>query len=84
MIKINFPEEQPTLRNRNGSNEIFDQIRKKWLVLTPEEWVRQNIITFLTIRKNVPSPLISVEKELKLGELKKRYDIVVFNREMTP
>ena len=84
MIKINFPEEQPTLRNRNGSNEIFDQIRKKWLVLTPEEWVRQNIITFLTTRKNVPSPLISVEKELKLGELRKRYDIVVFNRQMAP
>jgi hypothetical protein len=84
MIKINFPQEQPPLRNRNGSNEIFDQIRKKWLVLTPEEWVRQNIIAFLTICKSVPSPLISVEKELKLGELKKRYDIVVFNREMTP
>jgi len=84
MIKINFPEQQPALRNRNGTNEIFDQIRKKWLVLTPEEWVRQNIIGFLTIGKNVPSPLISIEKELKLGELKKRYDIVIFNRQMVP
>jgi len=84
MIKINFPEEQPALRNTNGSNEIFDRIRKKWLVLTPEEWVRQNIIGFLTIGKKVPSPLISIEKELKLGELKKRYDIVVFDRQMAP
>lgn len=84
MIKINFPKEQPRLRDNKGLKEIFDSIRKKWLVLTPEEWVRQNIICFLLMKKNVPSSLVSVEKKIKLGELKKRYDIVVYNRQTLP
>jgi len=84
MIKIDFPKEQPKLRQKGSVNEIFDAIRKKWLVVTPEEWVRQNIILFLLLRKNYPSSLISVEKEIRLADLKKRYDIVVFNRETIP
>ena len=84
MIKIEFPKEQPKLRQNGTVNEIFDAIRKKWLVLTPEEWVRQNIILYLLLKKSFPSSLISVEKEIKLADLKKRYDIVVFNRETIP
>lgn len=84
MIKIGFPKEQPKIRQNGRVNEIFDAIRKKWLVLTPEEWVRQNIILYLLLEKNFPSSLISVEKEIKLAGLKKRYDIVVFNRETHP
>jgi hypothetical protein len=84
MIKINFPEEQPRLRDNSGIKEIFDTTRKKWLVLTPEEWVRQNIICFLLVKKKVPSSLVSVEKEIKLGALKKRYDIVIYNRQAIP
>ncbi|MEO6894387.1 MAG: type I restriction enzyme HsdR N-terminal domain-containing protein [Ginsengibacter sp.] len=84
MIKINFPKEQPKLRDNNGTKEIFDIIRKKWLVLTPEEWVRQNIILFLLLQKKVPSSLISVEKGIKLGDLKKRYDLVIYNRQTLP
>ena len=84
MIKIEFPKEQPKLRRNEGVKEIFDVIRKKWLVLTPEEWVRQNIILFLLFTQNFPSSLISVEKEIKLADLKKRYDIVVFNRQTLP
>lgn len=84
MIKIEFPKEKPRIRKNNDVNEIFDMIRKKWLVLTPEEWVRQNIILFLLLQKKYPSSLISVEKEIKLADLKKRYDIVVFDRQMLP
>jgi hypothetical protein len=84
MIKIEFPKEKPRIRKSNDVNEIFDKIRKKWLVLTPEEWVRQNIILFLLLQKKYPSSLISVEKEIKLADLKKRYDIVVFDRQMLP
>ena len=84
MIKIEFPKEKPRIRKNNDVNEIFDMIRKKWLVLTPEEWVRQNIILFLLLQKKYPSSLISVEKEVKLADLKKRYDIVVFDRQMLP
>jgi hypothetical protein len=84
MIKIEFPKEQPKLRQNRSVNEIFDAIRKKWLVLTPEEWVRQNIILYLLLQRNFPSSLISVEKEIRLADLKKRYDIVVFNRQTRP
>lgn len=84
MIKIEFPKEKPRIRKNNYVNEIFDPIRKRWLVLTPEEWVRQNILLFLLLQKNYPSSLISIEKEIKLAELKKRYDVVVFDRQMLP
>jgi hypothetical protein len=84
MIKIEFPKEQPKTRQRSGVNEIFDTVRKKWLVLTPEEWVRQNVLQFLLLKKNYPASLIAIEKEIRLGELKKRCDIVVYNRNSEP
>lgn len=84
MIKINFPKERIKITQRKGVNEVFDEIRKKWLVLTPEEWVRQNILQFLLINKKYPASLIAVEKEIKLGELKKRCDIVVYTRTSEP
>jgi len=84
MIKIEFPKEAIKLQQRKGVNEVFDVIRKKWLVLTPEEWVRQNIIQFLLIKMKYPASLIAVEKEIKLGELKKRCDIVAYNRLSKP
>jgi len=84
MIEIEFPKEQPKTRQRSGVNEIFDTIRKKWLVLTPEEWVRQNVLQFLLLKKNYPASLIAIEKEIRLGELKKRCDIVVYNRNSEP
>lgn len=84
MIKIEFPKEQPVVRQSEQSNEIFDPVRKKWLILTPEEWVRQNIIQFLLFKQKYPLSLISVEKEIKLADLKKRYDIVVYNRQTQP
>ena len=84
MIKIEFPKDQFKVQQREGVNEIFDAIRKKWLVLTPEEWVRQNIIQFLLIKKDYPASLIAIEKEIKLGELKKRCDVVVYNRQSQP
>lgn len=58
---------------------IFDEIRKKFIILTPEEWVRQNMIQFLIVEKNYPKSLINVEKVLFVNGLRKRYDIVVYN-----
>jgi hypothetical protein len=84
MIKIEFPKEKPVIRQSEKAEEIFDPVRKKWLILTPEEWVRQNIIQFLLLKQKYPLPLISVEKEVKLADLKKRYDIVVYNRQTQP
>ena len=84
MIKIEFPKQGLKVQQRQGIDEIFDPVRKKWLLLSPEEWVRQNLIQFLLISKNYPLPLIAIEKEIKLGELRKRCDIVVYNRDMQP
>jgi len=84
MIKIEFPKGQIKVQQRQNINEVFDTVRKKWLLLTPEEWVRQNIIQYLLITKNYPPALIAIEKEIKLGELRKRCDIVVYDRNMLP
>lgn len=84
MIKIEYPEYPFKIKKEKGAELIFDAFRKRWLVLTPEEWVRQNILQFLTAVKKYPAKLIAVEKEIMLGELKKRCDIVVYNREALP
>ncbi|MEO8854628.1 MAG: type I restriction enzyme HsdR N-terminal domain-containing protein [Ginsengibacter sp.] len=84
MIKIDFPDERPKLRQTKKIKEIFDMVRKKWLVLTPEEWVRQNILLFILVKMNYPASLIAIEKEIKLGELKKRCDIVVYSNNAEP
>ena len=79
MQKLNFPTY--TFRFKTSENKllIFDDIRKKFVVWQPEEWVRQNCVQFLVHEKNYPKSLINVEKELKINNLRKRYDIVVFN-----
>ncbi len=84
MIKIEFPRNEVKTRKLNDVREVFDTIRKKWLLLTPEEWVRQNMIQYLLLVKKYPSSLIAVEKEIRLGELKKRCDLVVYNRASLP
>lgn len=61
---------------------IFDNIRKKWVLLTPEEWVRQNFIAYLVTEKKYPASLFAVEKEIKLGELKKRCDVVIYRNNL--
>lgn len=66
----------------NGKDQIFDPFRKTWVVLTPEEWVRQNLLQYLVQTLHYPSSLIAVEKEIKLGELSKRFDIVVYKNEL--
>jgi hypothetical protein len=83
MIKIEFQKGKVAIVKRNGISEVFDPIRKKWLLLTPEEWVRQNFVQFI-LSQNYPASLIAIEKEVRLGELKKRCDIVVYNRKMNP
>tara|TARA_R110002072_G_scaffold125944_3_gene262586 strand:+ start:123586 stop:124050 length:465 start_codon:yes stop_codon:yes gene_type:complete len=83
----NFTAMQPLEFNsysfRFKSNEnnrlIFDEIRKKFVVLTPEEWVRQHVVQFLLSEKNYPKSHINVEKQLLLNGTKKRYDVLVFN-----
>ena len=84
MIIINYPEPDFRIKNKEGKESIFDILRKKWVVLTPEEWVRQNFIKYLIEDKKYPSSLIATEKELRLGELKKRFDILVYDKNHKP
>ena len=61
---------------------IFDAIRKKWVQLTPEEWVRQNFLQYLLQEKKYPAALLAVEKEVQLADVKKRCDIVVYRNSL--
>lgn len=78
MQKLNFPDFQFRFKNRENKTLIFDVIRKKFVVLTPEEWVRQHVVQFLIYEKGYPLSLINVEKQLKLHNTTKRYDIIVY------
>ena len=79
MLPLNFPAYTFRFKNSENKVHIFDVIRKKFMVLQPEEWVRQHWVHHLIEDKNYPKSLINVEKQLIINSLKKRYDIVVFN-----
>lgn len=78
MQKLNFPSYSFRFKNSENKVAIFDEIRKKFIILTPEEWVRQHTIQFLLQEKKYPKSYINVEKLIKVNDLIKRYDIVVF------
>jgi hypothetical protein len=85
MQHLNLPEfDFRTKINDKGKTEIFDSIRKKWLLLTPEEWVRQYFVNFLIEHKKFPASLMAIEKGLKVNNLAKRTDIVQYNRQGKP
>ena len=79
MQQLNFKQYSFRFKNRENKPLIFDVVRKKFMVLTPEEWVRQNTIQYLVKELNIPLSLINVEKQIKLHGTIKRYDIVTFN-----
>ncbi|MCW3081468.1 type I restriction enzyme HsdR N-terminal domain-containing protein [Segetibacter sp.] len=78
MITINYPTPTFKIKDEQGKEAIFDECRKLWVLLTPEEWVRQNFLQYLMQVKKYPCSLIAVEREITLGDTKKRFDIVVF------
>lgn len=79
MQPLDFPKYQFRFKSSENKTFIFDEIRKKFIVLTPEEWVRQHVIQFLISEKNYAKSLINVEKQLKVKNTIKRYDVVVYN-----
>ncbi|MGL2967096.1 type I restriction enzyme HsdR N-terminal domain-containing protein [Flavobacterium sp. XGLA_31] len=78
MQKLNFPAYSFRFKNSENKVSIFDDIRKKFIILTPEEWVRQHTVQFLLHEKSYPKSYINVEKLIKVNDLNKRYDVVVF------
>ncbi|MDX1628267.1 MAG: type I restriction enzyme HsdR N-terminal domain-containing protein [Fulvivirga sp.] len=81
---LNLPKIDYKIRKKDDHLEIFDIIRKKYIVLTPEEWVRQHFIHFLIIHLNYPKSLFKVESGLSYNKLHKRSDILIYNRSMEP
>ncbi|KAB1154867.1 type I restriction enzyme HsdR N-terminal domain-containing protein [Flavobacterium luteum] len=79
MQPLNFSSYNFRFKNSENKVAIFDEIRKKFIILTPEEWVRQHVVQFLLQEKKYPKSHINVEKLLKINDVKKRYDVVVFN-----
>lgn len=81
MIKIGYPDENPSVKTVDGKEYIFCIVRKKWVMLTPEEWVRQNFLLYLTVMLQYPLSLVAVEKQVSLGEVNKRFDIVLYDND---
>jgi hypothetical protein len=84
VITLNLPPYNYKLKSSENKTYIFDVIRKKYVVLTPEEWVRQHIVNFLINKKGYPKSLINVEKQLVINKLIKRTDVIVFTNSGKP
>ena len=79
MQELNLPNYPFKFKNNEKYTLIFDELRKKNVVLTPEEWVRQHFVQFLILKKKYPPSLIAIEKQLIINNLKKRTDILIFS-----
>lgn len=84
MKALNLPPYDAKLRRVGEHSQIFDEVRRKWLKLTPEEWVRQHFIQYLKTEKGYPLPMMAVEKGLSLYGLQKRADIVCYGKQGQP
>ena len=84
MKMLNLPKYQFKVKQQGARTQIFDSIRKKYVALTPEEWVRQNFLQYLIHEKKFPSSLISIEAGLKYNQLQKRMDVLVYDKQGSP
>jgi len=82
--KLNLPEFSAKIQKKGGKLYIFDSIRKDYFVLTPEEWVRQNVVHFLINTHNYSSNYFKIEKQIKLNGRNKRFDILVYDTQGNP
>jgi hypothetical protein len=81
---LNFPAVKLRLRDEKTHTQVFDVIRKKYILLSPEEWVRQHVIHFLIEEKKFPTGLIEIEKQISLFNTNKRVDILVRDKNLKP
>lgn len=84
MQKLNLPEFSFRMRTNHGVVSIFDRFRRKWVSLTPEEWVRQNFLRYLTEYKGFPPALMAVEKKVEINGLPQRFDLLIYDRSGQP
>lgn len=84
MVPLNLPSFDIKIAQNNGRTVLFDILRRKYVALTPEEWVRQNFVHYLIQEKHFPSTLLANEVQLKIGEKRLRADTVLYDRELSP
>jgi hypothetical protein len=84
MQKLKLPSYSFRIEVKNGKQVIFDDNRRKWLTLTPEEWVRQHFMRFLATEKKFPKPLMAIEKKVLINGLSQRFDLLVYDRTGNP
>jgi len=84
MYSLNLPTYEAKIRKNSNGLEIFDPLRRKYIALTPEEWVRQHFINYLINYKNYPASLMANEAGIKLNSLIRRCDTVVYNNQLEP
>ena len=84
MIAVTYPEPSFRIKKEKERDFIFDALRKSWVLLTEEEWVRQNFVQYLVQELHYPAAMIAIEKEIYLNELKKRFDILVYDHNHKP
>ena len=84
MTRLNLPPFEIKLRGTKARPQIFDILRKKYIALTPEEWVRQHFVHFLVEHKGYPAALMANEIQLKVGEKTLRADSVLYSRDLKP
>jgi len=83
-MNLNFPKYEFKLSEVGGKRYIFDEQRRKNIMLTPEEWVRQHLIKFLIEDRKFPSSLIAVERAFEVNKISKRFDVLVFGKSGKP
>src|SRR5690606_27113443 len=84
MVDLNLPSFEYRIKKTEEKTFIFDEIRKKFVVLTPEEWVRQHFVHYMIGHLRYPRALINVETGLAYNQLRKRSDIVLYDRTGKP
>ena len=84
MQDLKFPSCQFNIKREADQVYIFDEVRKKWLVLTPEEWVRQHVVFYLVGEKGYLPGLIGIEKTIKVNQRNQRFDLVCFDNDAKP
>ncbi len=84
MEKLNLPEYDFRILTEEGRKVIFDSVRKKFVALTPEEWVRQHFIRFLQVEKKYPLSLMAVEKQVLVNGKQRRFDLLIYSRKGQP
>ena len=84
MLQLNLPDYNFRIKKTEKKTLIFDEFRKKWIVLTPEEWVRQNFVKFLSDKLQYPVNNIALERKLNINGTLKRFDALVFNKTAQP